>query len=104
MGEFPYNIWLNIQLWAAAANKAGSIERGKVIEALESGLQLDAPEGPVRVDGKTHHLVHSIHIAQATDDRSFKIVKTIRDVQPSYEQSVCDLIRNARTHKQFTPE
>jgi urea transport system substrate-binding protein len=104
MGEFPYNIWLNIQLWAAAANKAGSIERGKVIEALESGLQLDAPEGPVRVDGKTHHLVHSIHIAQATDDRNFKIVKTIRDVQPSYEQSVCDLIRNARTHKQFTPE
>jgi urea transport system substrate-binding protein len=104
MGEFPYNIWLNIQLWAAAANKAGSIERGKVIEALESGLQLDAPEGPVRVDGKTHHLVHSIHIAQATDDRSFKIVKTIRDVQPSYEQSVCDLIRNPRTHKQFTPE
>jgi urea transport system substrate-binding protein len=104
IGEFPYNIWLNIQLWAAAANKAGSIERGKVIEALESGLQLDAPEGPIRVDGKTHHLVHSIHIAQATDDRSFKIVKTIRDVQPSYEQSVCDLIRNPRTHKQFTPE
>jgi urea transport system substrate-binding protein len=104
IGEFPYNIWLNIQLWAAAANKAGSIERGKVIEALESGLQLDAPEGLIRVDGKTHHLVHSIHIAQATDDRSFKIVKTIRDVQPSYEQSVCDLIRNPRTHKQFTPE
>jgi urea transport system substrate-binding protein len=103
IGEFPYNIWLNIQLWAAAANKAGSIEKGRVIEALESGLQLDAPEGRVRVDGKTHHLVHSIHIAQATENGTFRIVKTIPEVQPSYEQSVCDLISKLRTHKQFTP-
>jgi urea transport system substrate-binding protein len=104
IGEFAYNIWLNIQLWAAAANKAGSIEKGKIIATLESGLQLEAPEGRVRVDGKTHHLVHSIHIAQATGDRTFKIVKTIADVQPSYEQSVCDLIGKPMTHKQFTPE
>ena len=104
IGEFPYNIWLNIQLWAAATNKAASIEKDKVIDALESGLQLDAPEGRVRVDGKTHHLVHSIHIAQASEDRSFKIIKTIPDVQPSYEQSVCDIISGPRTHKQFTPE
>jgi urea transport system substrate-binding protein len=103
IGEFPYNIWLNIQLWAAAANKAGAIEKGKIIETLESGLQLDAPEGRVRVDGKTHHLVHSIHIAYATENRTFRIVKTIPDVQPSYEQSVCDLISKPRTHKQFTP-
>jgi branched-chain amino acid transport system substrate-binding protein len=103
IGEFPYNIWLNIQLWAAAANMAGSIEKGKIIATLESGLQLDAPEGRVRVDRKTHHLVHSIHIAQATEDRTFKIIKTIPDVQPSYEQSVCDLISKPRTHKQFTP-
>jgi urea transport system substrate-binding protein len=104
IGEFPYNIWLNIQLWAAATNKAASIEKDKVIDALESGLQLDAPEGRVRVDGKTHHLVHSIHIAQASEDRSFKIIKTIPHVQPSYEQSVCDIISRPRTHKQFTPE
>jgi urea transport system substrate-binding protein len=104
IGEFPYNIWLNIQLWAAAGNKAGSIDKGKIIETLESGLQVDAPEGRVRVDGKTHHLVHSIHIAQATEDRSFRIIKTIPDVQPSYEQSVCDLISKPRTHKQFSPE
>jgi len=103
IGEFSYNIWLNFQLWAAAANKAGAIEKGRIIETLESGLQLDAPEGRVRVDGKTHHLVHSIHIAYATENRNFRIVKTIPDVQPSYEQSVCDLISKARTHKQFTP-
>jgi urea transport system substrate-binding protein len=103
IGEFPYNIWLNIQLWAAAANKAGAIEKGRIIETLESGLQLDAPEGRVRVDGKTHHLVHSIHIAYATENRTFRIVKTIPDVQPSYEQSVCDLISKPKTHKQFTP-
>jgi urea transport system substrate-binding protein len=104
IGEFPYNIWLNIQLWAAAANRAGSIARDKVIEALESGVELDAPEGRVRVDGRTHHLVHSIHIAQATEARTFRIIKTIPDVQPSYEQSVCDLISRPRTHRQFTSE
>ena len=104
IGEFPYNIWLNIQLWAAAANKAGSIGKTKVIETLENGFELDAPEGRVRVDGKTHHLIHSIRIAQATEDRTFKIIKTIPDVRPSYEQSVCDLISTPRTHRQFTPE
>jgi urea transport system substrate-binding protein len=104
IGEFPYNIWLNIQLWAAAANQAGSIDKGKVIDAIEAGFQLDAPEGRVRMDGKTHHLVHSIHVAQATEDRAFKIIKTIPNVQPSYEQSVCDLIGKPRTHAQFVPE
>jgi urea transport system substrate-binding protein len=104
IGEFPHNIWLDIQLWAAAANRARSIETGKVIEALESGLQLDAPEGRVLVDARTHHLVHSIHIAQATEDRTFKIIKTIPNVQPSYEQSVCDLVGKPRTHTQFGPE
>ena len=104
VAEYPYNIWLNFQLWAAAANKAGSIEPADVIAALESGLELDAPEGRVRVDGKTHHLIHSIHIARATEKRDFEILETIPDVQPTYEQSVCDLIANPDTHKQFTPE
>jgi branched-chain amino acid transport system substrate-binding protein len=56
------------------------------------------------VDGKTHHLIHSIHIARATEDRTFEILETIADAQPTYEQSVCDLIANPDTHKQFTPE
>src|SRR2546427_12513129 len=38
-------VWTGWHLWAEAVNKAGTVDRDKVITALESGLSFDAPEG-----------------------------------------------------------
>ena len=42
-------------LWAEGVKKAASIDRMKVIEALESGIAFDGPSGKVSLDKPTHH-------------------------------------------------
>ena len=48
--------WLGFHLWAAAVEKAGTLDVNRVREAL-SGLTIDAPSGfRVHVDAQNHHL------------------------------------------------
>ena len=80
---YPYitdsanTVWNGWHLWAMAANKAGSLEPGKVIAALESGLSFDAPEGKIRLDPQSHHVVHTVHLAKVNDKKGFTIFKSI---------------------------
>ena len=52
-----------------AVKKAGSIDRIKVIEALETGISIDAPSGKVTIDPPTHHCVLDVHIAEVADKK-----------------------------------
>lgn len=107
--DYPYitdsavAVWNGWHLWAMAANKAGSLDRGKVIAALESGLTFDSPSGKVQLDPGSHHVTQSISLAQTSDQKGFTVVDTKANVPPSYEDSVCDLVKNPDTNKQFTP-
>ena len=51
-------------LWAEGVKKAGSLDRDKVIEALESGISYEGPTGKVTMDGATHHTTRNIYLAQ----------------------------------------
>ena len=57
------------QLWAEGVKKAGSIDRMKVIEALETGISIDAPSGKVTIDPPTHHCILDVHIAEVNDKK-----------------------------------
>jgi branched-chain amino acid transport system substrate-binding protein len=92
-----YNGWM---LWAEAVRKAGSVDRDKVIAALESGLSIDTPGGKVTMD-RSHHLTQNVTIAEANDKHGFNILETKPDVPPAFEKSVCDLQKNPDTNKQF---
>ncbi|TMD09101.1 MAG: urea ABC transporter [Chloroflexi bacterium] len=94
--------WVGWHLWALAVNKAGSLDRDKVIKALESGLSFDAPEGTVRLDPKSHHLTHNVNIAQTNANHGFDIIQTFNAISPD-PQGQCDLIGNPDQHTQFTP-
>jgi branched-chain amino acid transport system substrate-binding protein len=96
-------VWEGWHLWAEAVKKAGTTERGKVTEALESGLTFAGPEGTVKLDGPSHHLVHAVHLARTNDQKGFTIIGSQDAVPPSYEQSTCDLVKNPNTNQQFTP-
>ncbi|MEV4333652.1 ABC transporter substrate-binding protein [Streptomyces sp. NPDC049597] len=97
------NEWNGWHLWAAAVNKAGSLDKDKVIAALESGLSIDAPNGKVAMNGRSHHVTQNITLAQANDKHGFDVLTTKTDVPPAYENSVCDLKRNPTLNTQFTP-
>lgn len=107
--DYPYisdsavTVWNGWHLWAAAANKAKSVDRTKVIAALESGISIDAPSGTVTMDGKSHHVTQNISIGETNGSKGFTVLSTKKDVPPSFEQSVCDLVGKPSTNKQFTP-
>jgi branched-chain amino acid transport system substrate-binding protein len=97
-------VWNGWHLWAMAVNKANSLDRDKVIAALETGLTFDSPEGTIRLDPKSHHVVHSVHLAKVNDRNGFSIMESFSDVEPSDTMKVCDLTANPNEHKQYTPK
>lgn len=96
-------VWNGWHLWAMAVNKANSLDRDKVIAALETGLTFDSPEGTIRLDPKSHHVVHSVHLAKVNNKNGFTIMESFANVEPSDTMKVCDLIANPNEHKQYTP-
>ncbi|MGF7047355.1 urea transport system substrate-binding protein [Paenibacillus sp. DS2015] len=60
-----------VYLWAAAVEKAGSIDVDKVKEAAKE-LEWDAPEGKVKIDGETQHIYKTVRIGEVQADGQFK--------------------------------
>lgn len=106
---YPYitdsavTVWNGWHLWAEAVKKAGSIDRDKVIKALESGISFQSPSGVVTMNGRSHHVTQNVSIAVTNSHHGFTVISTQHNVPPSYENSVCNLIASPNTNKQFTP-
>jgi branched-chain amino acid transport system substrate-binding protein len=107
--KYPYitdsaaTVWTGWHLWAAAANKAKTTDRDAVIKQLESGMTFNAPSGRVKMNPGSHHLTQNVSIAVTNGRHGFKILSTANAVPPSYENSVCNLVKDPNQHKQFTP-
>ena len=54
-----------MHLWALGVKKANSIDRMKVIEALESNISYTGPAGKTAIDPQTHHCSLDVYIAEA---------------------------------------
>lgn len=63
--------YVAVYLWKAAVEKAGSTDVEKVREAAK-GLQFDAPEGKVTVDGENQHIYKTVRIGEVQEDGQFK--------------------------------
>jgi branched-chain amino acid transport system substrate-binding protein len=106
--RYPYvtdsaaTTWTGWHVWAKAVEKAGSVERDKVIKALEDGVEYDAPSGHVSFKGGSHAMTQSVSLAE-TSGKGFKVIETKDNLEPTYEQQNCDLIKNPTINKQFTP-
>lgn len=107
--DYPYitpsavAVWNNWHLWAAAVEKAGTLDPEKVQEALQSGVTYDGPGGEITLDGASHHAIQNVYVAEGTEDASFEVLQTFDQVAPEFEQANCDLISNPDTNEQFAP-
>ncbi len=88
------------RLWAEAVKKAASIDRIKVIEALETGISIDAPSGKVKIDPPTHHCVLDVHIAEV-NNKKLRVLEDFSQQKPSDTAAVCDLIKNPNDNQQY---
>ncbi len=68
--EAGYNA---VKLWAAAAQKAGSVEVDAIKKAA-GGISLDLPEGKVTVDGENQHVYKTARIGLIQPDGQIKEV------------------------------
>lgn len=98
--ELPCATYEGMHLWAKGVETAGSLDRMRVIEALESGIAFDGPSGLVRLDPKTHHCSRSAFIAVCENQR-FRLLETYTDQFPSDTSAVCDLDANPDDNQQY---
>jgi branched-chain amino acid transport system substrate-binding protein len=89
-----------MHLWASAVKKAGSVDRMKVIEALENNHAFTGPAGKTAIDPKTHHCVLDVYIAEAKN-RAFTVLQSYPQQPPADTAAVCDLKKKPNDNQQY---
>jgi urea transport system substrate-binding protein len=89
-----------LHLWASAVKKANSVDRMKVIEALEANHSFSGPAGKTAIDPKTHHCSLDVFIAEA-QNRAFKVLESYPQQPPADTAAVCDLKKNPNDNQQY---
>ncbi len=100
MHEIAVSQYHGVLTWAAGVEKAGTLDRQAVIEALETGISIDGPGGKVTVDPKTHHAILDVHLMEI-QDQGMKVIETLPQRQPIDTQTVCDLAENPDDNTQY---
>lgn len=90
-------------LWVSAVELAGTTDRMAVIEALETGISVDAPSGKVTVDPATHHTIVDVHVSEARD-KQLLLLEKFEQQPPADTAAVCDLIANPDDNQQYVIE
>ncbi|HYM03040.1 MAG TPA: transporter substrate-binding protein [Stellaceae bacterium] len=98
--ELAMGTYQGFWLWAEAVKKAKSDDRMKVIEALETGISLDAPSGKVTIDPPTHHCILDVHIAEVKD-KKLVVLQDFPQQPPADTAAVCNLIKNPSDNQQY---
>jgi branched-chain amino acid transport system substrate-binding protein len=92
-----------ILLWSEGVKKAGSIDRMKVIEALESGVGVAGPSGQATIDPATHHVVRSAYLA-VVKSKKWSVEESYPGQKPLDTAAVCNLVKNPNENKQYVIE
>ena len=98
--ELAMGTYQGFKLWAEGVKKANSVDRMKMIEALETGISIDAPSGKVTIDPPTHHCILDVHIAEVKD-KKFDLLEDFPQQKPTDTAAVCDLIKNPTDNQQY---
>ncbi len=98
--ELAMGTYQGFQLWAEGVKKANSVDRMKVIEALETGVKIDAPSGAVSIDPPTHHCVLDVHIAEVKD-KKLNVLADFPQQKPADTAAVCNLVKNPNDNQQY---
>lgn len=102
LSELDSATYEGIMLWAEGVKKAGSVQREKVIAALETGISIDGPSGHVTMSPQLHTTIRNAYLAKPVNG-VWDIMETYPNQTPTDTGDECDLVKNPRMAKQFTP-
>jgi branched-chain amino acid transport system substrate-binding protein len=98
--EIAVSQYQGIKLWAEAVKRAGSLDRAKLLKAIESGVSIEGPGGLVTIDPKTHHAALDIKVMEVKDQK-LTIKQSFKQRPPSDTAASCNLEKNPNENKQF---
>ena len=98
--EIAVSQYQGIMLWAACVKKAGSLDRDKMLAAIESGVSIQGPAGKITLEPKTHHATLDIKVMEVKGQK-LTIKQEFKARPPSDTAQFCDLIKNPAENKQF---
>jgi urea transport system substrate-binding protein len=98
--EIAVSQYQGIMLWAACVKKAGSLDRAKMLAAIESGVSIQGPGGTVTLEPKTHHAILDIHVMEVKNQK-LTIKQTFKGRKPADTAQFCDLAKNPDDNKQY---
>ncbi len=93
LNELAARTYEAVYLWAEGVKAAGTLDRMKVIEALETPVGFDGPSGRITIEPKTHHAVQNVYLAELQGQK-YNILETYEQQPPSDTLLVCDLQKN----------
>ncbi len=98
--EIAVSQYQGIMLWAACVKKAGSLDREKMLAAIESGISIQGPGGKITLEPKTHHATLDIKVMEVKGQK-LTIKQEFKARAPSDTLQFCDLQKNPAENKQF---
>lgn len=98
--EIAVSQYQGIMLWAACVKKAGSLDREKMLAAIESGISIQGPGGKITLEPKTHHATLDIKVMEVKGQK-LTIKQEFKARPPSDTLQFCDLQKNPAENKQF---
>jgi urea transport system substrate-binding protein len=102
LSELDSATYEGIMLWAEGVKKAGSVAQPKVIAALETGISIEGPSGHVTMSPQLHTTIRNAYLAKPVNG-VWDIMETYPNQTPTDTGTQCDLVKNPRMAKQFTP-
>lgn len=83
--------YMSMKMYKAAVEEAGTFDQAEVISVLEDGIEMDSIEGPIQLDGPTHHVTHQMKIAVSDEDHDVSFIEE-ETIEPVFMKNLgCDL-------------
>jgi branched-chain amino acid transport system substrate-binding protein len=98
LNEEAQNNYFSIHMYKAAVEQAGTTDQAEVIDTLEQGIEVDAPEGDISLNGATHHMTHHMRVAKADENHEIQFSDDSYIEEQFLQNDIgCDLTTEAET-------
>jgi len=107
LNQEAQNNYFSVYMWKEAVEEAGTFDQEEVIAVLEEGMEVEAPEGTIELDGATHHMTHRMRVAHCDENHEISFSNE-ELIEPTFLREEveggdgCDLREESKT-TQYEP-